>query len=99
RITALLDWEWAGLGSPVIDLAWLYWTMRWRDLPPALWQTFLAGYGAGSALVCGGSPEALRALALGQIAGILARVPEQPAAREEWLRRLRWTLGMTFPAL
>jgi aminoglycoside phosphotransferase (APT) family kinase protein len=99
RITALLDWEWAGLGSPLLDLAWLYWTMRWRDLPPALWRTFLAGYSGGPALACGGSPEALRALALGQIVGILARVQEQPAAREEWLRRLRWTLGMKFPVL
>jgi aminoglycoside phosphotransferase (APT) family kinase protein len=99
RITALLDWEWAGWGSPLLDLAWLAWTMRWRSLPPALWATFLAGYGHGPALAYRGSAEALRALALGQIAGILARVQDQPGAWQEWLRRLRWTLELAFPTL
>jgi aminoglycoside phosphotransferase (APT) family kinase protein len=99
KIAALLDWEWAGWGTPLLDLAWLHWTMRWRDLPPVLWQTFLGSYGAGPALAQPVAPEALRALALGQIAGILARVQDQPAACQEWLRRLRWTLGIAFPAL
>jgi aminoglycoside phosphotransferase (APT) family kinase protein len=99
RIAALLDWEWAGCGSPLLDLAWLHWTMRWRDLPVALWQTMLARYGDGPALACGSSPAALRALALGQIAGILARVQGQPGAWGEWLRRLRWTLALEFPQL
>ena len=99
RVTALLDWEWAGYGPPLIDLAWLYWTIRWRELGPAVWESFLAGYGRGPALASPGSPAALRALALGQIAGILARVLEQPDAWHEWLRRLRWTLGLAFPGI
>jgi aminoglycoside phosphotransferase (APT) family kinase protein len=97
RITALLDWEWAGYGTPLLDLAWLYWTMRWRDLSPALWESFLAGYGRGPALARSSPPEALRALALGQIGGILARVQNHPGAWQEWLRRLRWTLDLAFP--
>jgi aminoglycoside phosphotransferase (APT) family kinase protein len=99
RITALLDWEWAGWGTPLLDLAWLYWTMRWRSLPEQRWQTLLAGYGDGPARAYGGSPEELRALVLGQIAGILLRVQQQPSAKQEWLRRLRWTLGLVFPAM
>jgi aminoglycoside phosphotransferase (APT) family kinase protein len=99
RTAALLDWEWAGWGTPLLDLAWLHWTMRWRDLPPALWPTFVAGYGAGPALAHAAAPDALRALALGQIAGILVRVCDQPAAWQEWLRRLRWTLELAFPAI
>jgi aminoglycoside phosphotransferase (APT) family kinase protein len=99
HITALLDWEWAGYGPPLLDLAWLYWTMRWRKLAPADWESFLAGYGRGPALASASSPEVLRALALGQIAGILARVQEQPDAWQEWLLRLRWTLGLAFPVV
>jgi len=96
RITALLDWEWAGWGTPLLDLAWLHWTIQWRSLPPALWQSFLSGYGAGPALANGATPADLRALALGQIASILARAQGQPAAWEEWQRRLRWTIGIAF---
>jgi aminoglycoside phosphotransferase (APT) family kinase protein len=96
RITALLDWEWAGWGTPLLDLAWLYWTIRWRRLLPALWQSLLLGYDAGPALANGAAADALRALALGQIASILVRVQEQPSAWEEWQRRLRWTIGLAF---
>jgi aminoglycoside phosphotransferase (APT) family kinase protein len=99
RITALLDWEWAGWGTPLLDLAWLYWTIQWRGLPSALWQSLLAGYGAGPALAIGAAPDELRALALGQIASILARAQGQPSAWEEWQRRLRWTIGLAFVGL
>jgi aminoglycoside phosphotransferase (APT) family kinase protein len=99
RIAALLDWEWSGWGTPLLDLAWLAWTIQWRGLPPILWQRALAGYGAGPALANGAAPEHLRALALGQIASILARVQGQPVARDEWLRRLRWTIGIELPAI
>jgi len=68
-------------------------------LSPALWQSLLAGYGAGPALANGATPDELRALALGQIAGILVRVHAQPGAWEEWQRRLRWTMEIAFPAL
>lgn len=91
--------EWAGWGTPLLDLAWLYWTIQWRKLSPTLWHAFLAGYSDGSALANGASSDAIRALALGQIASILVRSHGQPTAWEEWLRRLRWTLGLAFPTL
>jgi aminoglycoside phosphotransferase (APT) family kinase protein len=97
QITALLDWEWAGWGNGLLDLAWLYWTMRWRQLPPPLWETFRAGYGAGPALAHDIAPEAMQALVLGQIAGILVRVQNQPQLWHEWLRRLQWTHTLAFP--
>ena len=96
RITALLDWEWAGWGTPLLDLAWLYWTIQWRRLPPALWNSFLAGYDAGPALAHGATPAEMRALVLGQIASILVRTHSQPTAWEEWQRRLCWTMGIVF---
>jgi aminoglycoside phosphotransferase (APT) family kinase protein len=97
HISALLDWEWAGWGEPLLDLAWVYWTMRWRNLPGRLWQTLLSAYDLGPAVVGGGVPGALRALALGQVAGILARSKDEPAAWVEWLRRTHWTLALDFP--
>jgi len=99
RIAALLDWEWSGWGAPLLDLAWLAWTIQWRDLPPTLWQRVLAGYGDGPALANGAAPEDLRALVLGQITSILVRAQGQPGAWQEWQRRLRWTIGLGFPAL
>ena len=99
RITALLDWEWAGWGTPLLDLAWLYWTIQWRTLPTAVWQSLLTGYGAGPALANRAAPDELRALALGQIASILARTHSQPGAWEEWQRRLRWTIELAFVGL
>jgi aminoglycoside phosphotransferase (APT) family kinase protein len=91
RITALLDWEWAGWGDPLIDLAWLWWTIRWRALPGQLWQAVLAGYTAERPAP-DADPAALRSLALGQIAGILTRTHGQDAAWAEWLRRAHWTV-------
>jgi aminoglycoside phosphotransferase (APT) family kinase protein len=86
----LLDWEWAGWGSPLVDLAWLRWTIRFRALPTACWEAFLAGYGSGAALDL--RPETLHALALGQVATILVRSHGRPGAWEEWLRRAEWTI-------
>lgn len=91
---ALLDWEWAGWGNPLVDLAWVAWTMHFRQVQQAAWEAFLDGYGASRALALGLEPQTVRALALGQIAGILTRARLQPPAWEEWLRRLRWTVAL-----
>jgi aminoglycoside phosphotransferase (APT) family kinase protein len=91
RISAVLDWEWSGWGNPLLDVAWVYWTMRWRAVAPELWDAFLGSYRGARA-----DAGSLRALVFGQIAGILARVHEQPAARAEWLRRANWTLALEF---
>jgi aminoglycoside phosphotransferase (APT) family kinase protein len=88
RRAALLDWEWAAAGPPAFDLAWLRWTMRWRGLPEDRWHEALESYGRPAI-----SDHILHALALGQIAMILARAVGQPAARAEWLRRALWTLA------
>jgi aminoglycoside phosphotransferase (APT) family kinase protein len=57
-VTALLDWEWAGWGDPSLDITWVYWTIRWRDLPIGLWQAFLSGYDRGCAERPGDGPPA-----------------------------------------
>jgi aminoglycoside phosphotransferase (APT) family kinase protein len=97
RISALLDWEWSGWGNPPLDVAWVYWTMRWRAVAPVLWDTFLSSYQAAFAEGIPTDSASLRALVFGQIAGILVRSRNQPAARAEWLRRANWTLTLQFP--
>lgn len=87
----LLDWEWAGTGPALLDLAWLRWTLAWRALPPALWDAFCTGYGP---LPTPLDPPLVQTLALAQIGLILARVADQPDARTEWIRRVEWTLAM-----
>ena len=99
RITALLDWEWAGWGQPLLDLAWVYWTIRWRSLPGQLWISFLRAYGPGPAVAGADLSGSLRALALGQVASILVRSRDEPAAWAEWLRRAHWTLALDIPEI
>jgi aminoglycoside phosphotransferase (APT) family kinase protein len=94
---ALLDWEWAGVGSPALDLAWAAWTLRWRQAPPPVWRALLAGYGAGPAAAIADDAAALQTLALAQMAALLTRVAAIPEARDEWLRRVRWTLNWPSP--
>jgi aminoglycoside phosphotransferase (APT) family kinase protein len=88
-LTALLDWEWSGLGDPITDVAWVCWTIRFRRLPPAVADAFLAAYGGPPA-----DEGAARQAVLAQIAQILLRVRDTPAPRDEWLRRLAWTLAL-----
>ncbi len=97
RIIALLDWEWSGWGNPLLDVAWVYWTMRWRAVSPALWDMFFGSYQAAYPGAPPADATSLRALVFGQIAGILVRARDQPAARAEWLRRANWTLALEFP--
>lgn len=92
RIAGLLDWEWSAWGATLLDLAWVRWTMRFREVPAQLWPAFLAEYGAPTDSF--GDARSGRALVIGQIASILARVQHQPEARDEWLRRLHWTLAL-----
>ena len=91
----LLDWEWAHVGQPLLDLAWLRWTLRWRALDQALWHAALHNYQQVAGVLPSIHGEAIQALMLGQIAMILARVRDQPTASAEWLRRASWTLALT----
>jgi aminoglycoside phosphotransferase (APT) family kinase protein len=89
RISALLDWEWAGYGDPLTDIAWICWTLRFRQIPASIRHVFLRAYGQEHP-----DPAVLRDLAFAQIAAILVRVADSPAARAEWVRRLEWTLSL-----
>ena len=96
---ALLDWELAAWGQPLLDLAWVWWTLRWRDLPAARWHAFLAAYHAAGGGRRAARAEDMRALVLGQIAGLLVRSQGQPPALAEWQRRAAWSLALAVPGI
>lgn len=99
QLRALLDWEWAGRGLPLLDLAWTAWIMRFRSLDPALWDGFLTAYRSVIDQPPVATADELRALALGQIAFILTRTDPDTWARGEWERRAEATLQFTFPTI
>jgi aminoglycoside phosphotransferase (APT) family kinase protein len=91
QLSVLLDWEWAGVGHALTDLAWIAWTMRWRKVDERHWHRLLTAYQPTSALEREGRAATLHTLALGQIGFILTRVADNQSAWEEWLRRAEWT--------
>ena len=99
QLRALLDWEWAGRGMPLLDLAWTAWIVRFRELPPTLWEAFLAAYTASADAPPKATPDEVRALALGQVAAILGRAVPGSWSHSEWLRRAELSLDFAFPAI
>ena len=97
ELTALLDWEWSGWGNPLLDVAWIYWITRLRNLPPELWTAFQSAYGSWPSVVAPTS-QTLRSLVLGHIAFILVRARHLPTW-QEWQRRATWTAALEFPNL
>ena len=94
ELRALLDWEWAGIGNALVDLAWVGWVVRFRQLDEAVWQAFCSAYGTAQA-----PPDDMRRLALAQITALLVRTAAIPEMYMEWRRRLRWTLSAEFVPL
>lgn len=85
---ALVDWEWAGWGDPLLDLGWIDWTLRFRRVAAGEAAHFWRQYADGMP-----DPALLHAAALARIAHLLVRVAAIPAARAEWLRRTRITIA------
>lgn len=98
HLRALLDWEWAGRGLPLLDIAWTAWIMRFRTLPAAVWDAFCAAYNAHADQPVAATPADLRALALSQVAAILTRTAPDTWARGEWQRRAEASIAFPFPS-
>ena len=82
RCTGLLDWEVAGFGSPLTDLAWLWWTFAFRRVPVAAWPAFVEGYGRSAFGPLGWSPVAV----LDVVLRLMTRW--RPGAPEVWDSRI-----------
>jgi aminoglycoside phosphotransferase (APT) family kinase protein len=88
RIGALLDWELAGWGNALSDLAWVHWTLWFRGLLRAAWPAFVDAYGPWAFRALGWEQEYVRACVLAQMAVLLVRTDASTAVREVWLERI-----------
>ncbi len=89
----LVDWEHAGLGSPLVDLAWATWTIFFRRLDPATADALFDGYGRGPVRALSWSAERALALVGGQMASLGLRVFPGPGTTEwdaRWRDAQRW---------
>ena len=95
----LIDFEWAENGPPAGDPAWLCWFTRLHypdradRLLQAFWERFSCPDGRSF------TREELTCCAVRAVCRILVRAADEPEEiRNEWIRRLRWTLD-DFPEL
>jgi aminoglycoside phosphotransferase (APT) family kinase protein len=98
RLVALIDWEFAGFGNPLGDVAWAWWSLTFRRLPGA-WGAFVDGYRADRLELLGWSADAIRELVRAQMMLLLSRTTPESSARKEWLRRIGSLHQLPTPSL
>ncbi len=99
ELVGLIDWEFAGVGNPLADAAWVWWTMTFRRLPASVWEAFVSGYRAERLALLGWSPEVVVEFLRAQMFSLLARTVPESNARKEWLRRLDGLTRLNVPAV
>ena len=96
RINALLDWEWSGRGNPLIDPAWLWWTLQFRQAPRETWETFVDTYGDRALRGIGWTASNVETVLRAHMAWILSCTEVGSAAEKEWCDRIM-KLGLAVP--
>jgi aminoglycoside phosphotransferase (APT) family kinase protein len=99
RVGGLLDWEFGGWGSPLTDVAWLWWTFQFRGIADEFWPNFVEAYGAWALLAMGFESGAILDLVRVQMIQLLSRTERESASRVEWLKRWDALDAMPLPAL
>jgi aminoglycoside phosphotransferase (APT) family kinase protein len=99
RLSSLLDWEWTGWGTPLLDISWLWWTLRFRHVPSIVFETFADTYGRWALQSMGWSPERVRTLVRAQMINILTRSDPDSPAFGEWLTRIDRLPALRVPDL
>ena len=88
-IAAVVDWEMAGWGNPLSDVAWVWWTFWFRGLPPATAEAFAREYGMWVFAAMGWSSDTVDAAVRAQMAALLVRTEPGSAVRTVWIERVR----------
>lgn len=96
-LRGLIDWEWSGWGNPLLDLSWLWWTLRFRRLSPAVWDAFVSAYGDWAIRAVGWDDTTVLDLVRAQMAAILVRTEPGAPARGEWISRITALDAMSVP--
>ena len=88
-VAAVVDWEMAGWGNPLSDVAWVWWTFWFRGLPPATAEAFAREYGLWVFGAMGWSTDSVDAAVRAQMAALLVRTEPGSAVRAVWIERVR----------
>ena len=93
----IIDWEWAGWGSPIQDVAWIIWFLKlhYPDRAQDLFLIFLATYRKHSEVFI--SSELVKTYAISRVMNVIYKInPANIEVKKEWIRRLNWTLETDF---
>ncbi|MBB6022290.1 aminoglycoside phosphotransferase (APT) family kinase protein [Paenibacillus sp. JGP012] len=93
----ILDWEWAGWGNPLLDVAWVVWFvhLHYPHMAKELSEVFLNAYTERTNIEITG--EVIRTYSVSKVIQIMNRIKHaHPDVQKEWLRRLEWTLQTNF---
>lgn len=93
----VVDWEFAGWGNPLYDIAWVVWFvhLHYPHLCKELSATFLNEYRLHSDVKI--NKQLIKAFATSRVVFILSLISmDNIEGRDEWIKRLRWTLGTDF---
>ena len=88
-VRCLMDWEMAGWGNPLSDVAWVWWTFALRDLPRAAFDAFAGEYGVGPIRALGWADDTVDAVVRAQMGSLLVRTEPGTALRDIWIDRIR----------
>ncbi len=99
HLVSLIDWEFAGYGNPLADVAWAWWSMSFRRLVPDAWEAFVHGYRGERLITLGWTADAALELVRAQMISLMVRTTPESNARKEWTRRLDALSRMTVPDL
>jgi len=93
----IVDWEFAGWGNPLFDIAWVVWFvhLHYPRICKEMSAIFLREYRTHSDICI--DKKLLKAFAVSRVVFILGLISmDNVPGRTEWIRRLTWTLGVDF---
>lgn len=99
KLVSLIDWEFAGFGNPLADVAWTWWSMAFRRVPVEAWEAFADGYRFERLRALQWSTDAVLELVRAQMISLMARTQPESGARKEWQRRLDGLSRLSVPDL
>jgi thiamine kinase-like enzyme len=89
----IIDWEWAGWGSPLHDVSWILWflNLHYPDRANILSEVFLEAYKKHSKV--GISKSTIKIYSISRVLNIMHRIIyANSEVKKEWINRLNWTL-------
>ncbi|WP_440119803.1 phosphotransferase family protein [Paenibacillus sp. QZ-Y1] len=93
----IIDWEWAGCGNPLQDVAWVVWFvhLHYPHFSKELSEIFLNAYSGFSDMQI--TNELVKAYSTSRVINILDRIKYANIdVKNEWVKRLEWTLQTNF---